>query len=96
MSTKKEVKLNWHYQDNMTSKYSTNLVVQHTEHEFVLSFFEATPPILLSDKDIDIDSVTAECVARIVIAPGRLQQFIDVLQKNVDIYKSNFLKDGEE
>ncbi|MDQ7025720.1 MAG: hypothetical protein Q9P01_02015 [Anaerolineae bacterium] len=27
--------------------YATNLVVQHTEHEFIISFFNIEPPLVL-------------------------------------------------
>ena len=33
--------------DNMVSRYATNLLVQHTEQEFVISYFEARPPVVL-------------------------------------------------
>ena len=92
----KEVHIDWHFPENMNSKYATNLIVQHNEHEFVLSFFEIAPPIVLGQKDLDIDSVNAECVSRIVIAPSRIEEFITVLQRNLEMYKTNILDEGDK
>ena len=39
--------IEWNYPENIVSKYATNLVVPHTEHEFILSFFEARSPVIL-------------------------------------------------
>ena len=75
---------------------ATNLLVQHTDHEFVLSFFETAPPIVLNEKDFEIDKVTAECVARVVIAPKRMQQFIDTLQKSLEKYNLREAEKGDE
>ena len=39
--------IEWNYPESIVSRYATNLVVQHTEHEFILSFFEVKPPVIL-------------------------------------------------
>jgi hypothetical protein len=32
--------IEWHVPDELVTRYANNLLVQHTEHEFILSFFE--------------------------------------------------------
>jgi hypothetical protein len=87
------VPIQWHFPDDIASRYATNLVVQHTEHEFSISFFEVRPPILLgSPEDIQaalqrVESVPAVCVARIIVAAERMPEFIRVLQDNLAQYQ---------
>lgn len=84
--------IEWNYPENIVSKYATNLVVQHTEHEFILSFFEARPPVILGsidkEKALQLKSIKAECVARVFISAGRMSDFVKVLQDNLNIYKA--------
>jgi hypothetical protein len=86
------VPIEWRIPRDIASRYATNMVVQHTEHEFVISFFEAYSPIVLGGPEErkaaleQIESVPAVCVARVIVAPKRLQEFIQVLQDNLDKY----------
>ncbi len=86
--------IEWHFSPNVPGRYATNMVVQHTEHEFIISFFEAYPPIVLGAPEErkaaleQIESVPAVCVARVIVAPERLAEFIQVLQDNLDNYLS--------
>ena len=91
------VPLELYYPENMMSRYANHLIVQHTEHAFVLSFFEVRPPILLGSPEerkeeaLQIKSVKAECVARVVVSAERMSDFVQVLQDNLRKYqeKSN-------
>jgi uncharacterized protein DUF3467 len=82
-----EFPIEWYVPDSIKSQYATNMVVQHTEQEFILSFFETRPPLLLgnlTEEDIKaIPSIRAECVARIVIARDRMPKFVEALQTNL-------------
>lgn len=88
------VPINWYFPENIVSRYATNLLVQHSEHEFIISFFETRPPVLLGPPEevkarLDqIDSVRAECVARIIIAAERMPEFVQVLRDNLERYLS--------
>lgn len=76
------------------SRYATHIVVQHTEHEFIISFFEVQPPVLLGmPEEIEarleqIESIRADCVARVIVAAERMPEFVRVLQDNLDTYPS--------
>ncbi len=44
--------------------------------------------MLLNPADIKkLESVRAECIARIVIAPDRMEKFVEVLQKQLKMFK---------
>jgi hypothetical protein len=91
----RELPIEWHFPGDITSRYATNLVVQSTEHEFTISFFEIRQPILLGspeDRKIQLEqmkSVRAECVARIIVGAERMPEFVRVLQERVDIIQAS-------
>jgi hypothetical protein len=83
-----EKPLDWVVPEDLLTQYANNMVIQHTETEFILSFFEYYPPILLGEaEDIvskieDMKSVKAKCVARIVVPLEKMPSIIDALQTN--------------
>jgi len=93
------VPIEWHISEDLDTKYATNLVIQHSEHEFIIDFFEMRHPLILGNPDQvreqweKLESVRAECVARIVVSPNRMQEFINVMQADLDKYEG---KDQEE
>lgn len=94
--------IEWHIPDDIQARYATNMVAQHLEHEFLISFFDIWPPILLgspeeiAEKLKEVKSVRASCVARIVIAEEKLPDFIRVLQDNLRHFKEESSNAGEE
>jgi len=90
------IPIEWHVPDGLVSRYATNMVVQHFENEFRVYFFEIRPPIVLGSPEEtktkleQLGSVRAECVASIIVAPDRMQEFIRVLQEN--LVKSQAMK----
>lgn len=84
-----EVPLEWNVPDDLVARYATNMIVQRAENEFLLSFFEVKPPMLLGNQDEIIEhakqikSVRANCVAQIFIAADKMPSFIDALQKTL-------------
>ena len=89
-----ELPIDWQYPKDLSSRYATHLVVQHTEHEFVLSFFEILPPAIFGAPEVvtakieQMTSIEAECFARIVVAANRMPEFVRVLQENLERYRS--------
>lgn len=79
----------WNFPDDLLSGYATNILVQSGDQELYVSFFEIQHPVLLKPEDITkVESVNAECIARIVVTPERLTLFIDVLQKQLTAFKA--------
>ena len=86
-SQERDIPVIWDFPEDLASEYVTNILVQPGEHEFFVSFFDIPPPVLLKPTDVEkLESVRAECIARLVIAPERMQSFIDVLQQQLDGY----------
>lgn len=92
--------IEWHYPEGLVSRYATNIVVQHTDQEFIISFFEVLPPVVLGSpeeqkaKTEQIKSVRGECVARIIISVDRMPEFVEALQNNLEKYRSRITSRG--
>jgi hypothetical protein len=84
-----QLPINWTFPPDLISRYATNIIVQLAENEFVVSFFEIPPPVLLrGQEDLDkLESVTAQCVSRIIIAAEKMPQFVDVLNRQLSVYQ---------
>ena len=84
--------IEWYFPEDITSRYATNLVVQHSEHEFIISFFEVERPVVVGPPEYvearlkEITSVRANCIARIIVAAERMPEFVRVLQLNLEKY----------
>jgi len=85
----RNIPIEWHVPEDLISRYATNIIVQMSENEFVISFYEIPPPIILNPvTDLEkLNSVTAECVARIIVAGNKMPEFLDVLTRQVAAYQ---------
>jgi hypothetical protein len=83
-----QLPLDWRFPRDIISRYSNNFVVQHTEKEFILSFFEVLPPLVLGPEDVQqakleaLKAVPANCVARVILTPDKMKELIEVLENN--------------
>jgi hypothetical protein len=79
--------------DEIITRYATDMVVQHSDQEFLISFWEIQRPVLLgTDEERKaqvqmIKFIENRCVARFAITPDRMQKFLDALKENVDHYQ---------
>jgi len=95
----KAVPIQWSVGDFTPTYYATNMVAQVTDHEYIISFFELYPPLLVgtpeevSEQATGMNNVTANCLARIVIAADRMPGIVDALQSIVS--RANELSDEE-
>jgi hypothetical protein len=88
-SHEKLVPVEWHIPEGIVSRYASNMVVQNTGQEFIVSFFELFPPLVFGtpsdlEKAAQIESIRAECIARIIVSVDRMPKFIEALQTNLE------------
>ncbi len=82
--------------DDTPSVYATNITVRHTEHEFIIGFYEALPPLILGSEEersqqlAELQKVRAQCVARVSVAASRMGDFVRALQGNYTAYVETF------
>lgn len=94
--------IEWHIPPDLISRPATNIVVQHSEHEFTISFFEIRKPILVGPREQQealleqTKSVPMICVARVIVSAGRMPEFVRALQLNLERHQStlNELKES--
>lgn len=68
--------------------FSDNIAVQHTPSEFTITFAQVRQPLVSKSADYDaISAITAEVVARIVLTPSKMAEFIRTLQENWGMYQ---------
>lgn len=89
----KKVRIERIYPDELQSHFVSNVVVQHQPDIFVLSFFEVWPPAILGDSDEEkrkaleaVVRVEAKCVARLVLTPGKMKEFMETMAENLQNY----------
>ena len=90
----KDVKVDWVYPENLQSHFVSNLIVQHQPDFFICSFFETWPPAILGETNEEIrqqfehiDHITAKCVARLVLTPSKMKDFVKVISTNLKNYE---------
>lgn len=98
----KLVPLRWHFPDDMHGVYASQFVIQHTDKEFYISFFDAPPPLIVGSEEErkrmvdELDEVVVSCVARLVVHPERLPELIAMLQKNYDSFAKRYIEEATD
>lgn len=83
-----ELPIEWYIPESMVSQYATNMVVQHSEDEFIISFFDTKPPLIIGEPNKEVleslKSIRAQCIARIIVSASRMPKFVSALQTNLE------------
>jgi len=83
--------LEWYVPGDLVARYATNMVIQRSENEFIISFFEVKPPLILGTPESvaeqveKMKSIRATCIAQIIVAADKMPSFVDVLQRNLEM-----------
>lgn len=73
--------------------YVDNISVMHTPTDFVVSFFQAQPPLITDEKDWEkVTTIESRCMTRLVISPARFQAMLRILNENWQRYVDSYLK----
>lgn len=89
----KTVRIDFHIPPDFPVRYASNLVVQHTKHDFTITFFDIRPPLLIGTMDEkaaqleEVAVLTGIPLARIVVAASRMHEFVRVMQDNLETYR---------
>lgn len=91
------------YPEDLLSHYVSNIVVQHDPDVFILSFFEVWPPAVLAESEEarrkafnSLECVDAKCVARLVVTPNKMKEFLTIMQTNYRNYEELIQKLGKK
>lgn len=81
-----KVPLKWNIPDNIVTRYASNVAVQILENEFKVSFFEINPEIRTDNNQKIPKEIQANCVASVIMSPGKFPSFIAALQQQLEIF----------
>jgi hypothetical protein len=86
----KKLRIDRIYPDDLQSHFVSNIVVQHQADYFTLSFFEIWPPAIFGETEEEkqqaldaMEQVEAKCVARLVLTPAKMKEFVQVMSENL-------------
>lgn len=81
----KEVRIEPVIPADIVSRYANIFSIQVLEGNYVLSFFAAFPPVILSAPETQaeimakVESIPAECVAQVIVPPSRIPEIVRAL-----------------
>ena len=89
----------WDDLDSMPIMFTNQMLIQHVQNEFVLSFGYMTPPPFLKPPTVDelqaIDHVPVRPIIRLGMTPDRLLELIKLLQANYRGYQEKISKKAQ-
>jgi hypothetical protein len=79
--------------DNVRSVPINDIIVNHSENEFFITFSSVEPPAILDPKELEkLSDINAITRAKIVVSPDFLEAIIKALTINLEKYKTNIGK----
>lgn len=78
--------------EDIVTQYTTDMVVQHSEHEFIISFWEIQRPVILGTEEERkaqaemLKFLENRCIAKFAVTPDRMQLFAAVMKENFERY----------
>ncbi len=74
----------------MPSRYATNVLLQAGSDEVIISFFEAQPPLVMTDDPQAIEmlkktGIRADCVSKIVVPKSKFLGFSQAIAEMAEI-----------
>lgn len=85
-SGSKVVGVKWVVPPGTQPQFITNFTIQRLQHEYVLSFFQLIPPLIIGSPEQvneqvgQLHTVEARCISQVVFALDRLPELAKVLE----------------
>jgi len=98
----KKIRVNRTFPQDLQSHFVNDVVIQHQPDHFIISFFEMWFPPVVGETEEEkqqvldaIDSIESKCVARLVVTPAKMQEFVRAMAENLESYehKMNLLSE---
>jgi hypothetical protein len=91
------VKVVPHIAEDLRLLFSDSILVQHTPTEFTITFAQVRQPIITDAAGFEgLTEIRADVVARIVLTPAKMAEFIKALRENWGLYQRRIKKLVEE
>jgi hypothetical protein len=91
VQTRYTLPVQFYVPDNIVPRYVTNITVQPFKDEFIVSFYEAYPPLLLgtpeqNDQKInEMPGIVAKCVSQIIVSANRFPNFAKAMTDAINL-----------
>jgi hypothetical protein len=86
-------KINRIIPENLEPHFVNDMIIQHHADFFILSFFQYIPPAIIAETDEErlqmaksIETVDSKCVSRLILTPGNMRRFLEVMSENMAKY----------
>jgi hypothetical protein len=92
----KDLEIDWATIEQLPPLYATNMVIQHTESEFIINLYQLLPPVIWGTEEQkrarieEMSMIQTTPLARVVITADRMPGFVRALKKNLDVYETKF------
>lgn len=87
-----EVKPEYVLPPDVTVDYANSFHIVHNRDEFLLSFLQVQPPLVLTEDELmNMATIKSECVGRFFIHPNKMPEFINLLINNWNRYQVKYL-----
>ena len=83
----KQLEVRWEGAEDAPVAACNLFLAQFTHAEFTLTFGYASPIFSSADDVAKVQFVRPKIVARLSMSPARLQELIDVLKKNMEMFQ---------
>lgn len=84
----REISISYYGTQDVVGIIADQAMVSHSTGLFTLYFFQMQIPPTERVEDLQkLEALPARCVARIVLTPALLQQFLEAIGKNMEKYK---------
>ena len=79
----------YHFPEDSRLIFSDNIAIQHSATEFTITFAQVRQPIVQDIEELKvIQSVRADVVARVVLTPTKMLEFIRAMKDNWAIFEN--------
>ncbi len=87
----KKIRILWDAGENIPSVFANQLYISHAGgKEFHLTFGHLTPPIVFGLEEDEIpDSINVKPVAKIVVSPDVMEEFVNAMNENFQRFKES-------
>ena len=69
--------------------FSNTVLVQHTGHEFIITFGYIQPPFVMSEQDIEhVKEVESRALIRVAMSPSRAEELLKALDDVITKFRS--------
>lgn len=88
------IPIEWHVPENLRGQYASNVFMQAGEYEVFIYFFQTQLPLLVGTPEENkakleqLQSVRADCVAKLIVNPDLVPKIISTLQAGWDAYQT--------